>query len=799
MPKSHITVEDKILLHLSCFAPKNEFEAPAVLTQPGIAGAIGVKRSHVSQSLKRLKDREMVTERLAHVSGNRRRRKIYSLMENGVNHIVTLKEDLNRREVKYLAESGEIMTKTVQEITRITKASIIQVMNAIGADNTFDASHLQHLQGSESGETFVHFMERAPQLSRFHGRQKEVEEIATLIGDEGNSSVIVIHGIAGIGKTTLSLKIAEMCKGKRNVFWSKMHEWDSVRGILEPLAEFLNSTGRSKLKRYLENEPKPDIGEVYRILDNQLDEFNAIIIFDDFHKVREDNIPLFSMLLELFQDLNDLHMLITSREIPPFYDRRDVMVNKIVKEIKLGGLDLESSKHLIHGDELRFNKIYSLTGGHPLFMELMDMLQDTDTLMENVNQFIQGEILSKLGENEKQILSVLSVYTKPVMKEAFLQDNISYDVIDSLVNHSLINVIKNNYFELHDVIKEFFFHRLTDEERKNYDLKASEYYQEYEPRSIEVMHHLISAGEIDRTVDVAVIHGEEFISRGFLDELMNYISKIIYHDMEKEKVLKPAQKGELLYQKGKIHTVWREETKALEDYKASLKAFEENNDEENMAEACAHIAENYYDNGEIEMAIDYFARSIEILENLKEARKLEDLTKLDYDYYMSGIFLWEHDQLEEAIEMFLKRRSLLKEIDQDTYDVDFSISKIYYELNKTDRAMEYIESCLSQGRFSFDNQKLCEIYTIKGNILMASKKKKAIECFDTCLALANESNNLYYKRNSLKKMAELYKKSNPKKAKKYSDEAKTIYEELSDRHMDDVDIVPVPLRTEMSK
>jgi len=794
MPKSHITVEDKILLHLSCFAPKNEFEAPAVLTQPGIAGAIGVKRSHVSQSLKRLKDRGMVAERLAHVSGNRRRRKIYSLLGDGMNHITSLKDELNLREVKYIAESGEVLTKTVKEITQITKASIIQVMNSISDDNAFDASLLQHLKESESGETYVYFMERAPQLTRFHGRQEEIENLMEFITGDSDASTIIIHGIAGIGKTTLSLKLADMFRGKCNVFWSKIHEWDSIRGILEPLAEFLTNCGRVKLKRYLEDKPKPEIWEIYSILENQLDEFVAIVIFDDFHKIRKENIPLFSMFLELIQNMENLYMIVTSRDIPSFYDRRDVMVKKVVKEIKLGGLDPESSKQIIHGGEARFRKIYSLTGGHPLFMELMDMLDETDTLMDNVNQFIQGEILSKLGSDERHILSVLSVYNKPVMKEAFLQEKASYSTIDSLVNHSLINVIKNNYFELHDVIKEFFYHRLTQEDRRAYHMAAAEYYKKYAPSSIEIMHHMIAAGELDMAVAVAVEHGEEFISRGFLDELMKYITDIIYHDMKTERVLKPAQKGELLYQKGKIHTVWREEDKALEEYKASLKAFEENNDRENMAVACAHIAENYYDNGEIKKAIDYFGRSLGILEELKADGLLEDFSKLDYGYYMSGIFLWEHNQLKEAIDMFLKRRALLSDMGQDIQDVDFSISRIYYELGENEKAMEYIESCLNHGRFRFESQKLCEIYTIKGNILMdEGKRTKSIECFETCLALANEVDNLYFKRNALMKLGELYSTSNKRKSAKYLKEADQIGEEVAEKHMKEINIVPVPL------
>ncbi len=80
------TVKQRIVNYLARYSEK-VFEAYAYSTLPwevcqeGIAEGIGVTRPHVALRLRDLIDEDIVSERLAHVEGSHRKRKVYYLNE----------------------------------------------------------------------------------------------------------------------------------------------------------------------------------------------------------------------------------------------------------------------------------------------------------------------------------------------------------------------------------------------------------------------------------------------------------------------------------------------------------------------------------------------------------------------------------------------------------------------------------------------------------------------------------------------------------------------------------------------
>ncbi len=73
-------MREKILVHLAPYSRfVEEFECPEEMSQAGISVAIGKSRAHATLELNRMKEAELVTERLAHVKGARSKRKTYTL------------------------------------------------------------------------------------------------------------------------------------------------------------------------------------------------------------------------------------------------------------------------------------------------------------------------------------------------------------------------------------------------------------------------------------------------------------------------------------------------------------------------------------------------------------------------------------------------------------------------------------------------------------------------------------------------------------------------------------------------
>ena len=82
----HVTIRERILLHLSRFKMVNEEEVynlPFDLTQDGIAAALGISRAHSSLELKKLRVSGKVRENQVHVIGSGIRRKVYYLEPDG--------------------------------------------------------------------------------------------------------------------------------------------------------------------------------------------------------------------------------------------------------------------------------------------------------------------------------------------------------------------------------------------------------------------------------------------------------------------------------------------------------------------------------------------------------------------------------------------------------------------------------------------------------------------------------------------------------------------------------------------
>lgn len=94
-------------------------------------------------------------------------------------------------------------------------------------------------------------METAPKLKYFFGRKDELHKISEFMSSETHR-ILVIRGIAGIGKTALISKILGLYgKEKKNVLYMKVYPYSTPGGLLSRLAEFLQKLGRGKLSKYL--------------------------------------------------------------------------------------------------------------------------------------------------------------------------------------------------------------------------------------------------------------------------------------------------------------------------------------------------------------------------------------------------------------------------------------------------------------------------------------------------------------------------------------------------------------------
>jgi len=79
-----LTVGERIMLHLARFSKyQDDYDVPLDVSQDGISSALRISRAHAAIELKKLKNGEDVTERLAHIRKGKNRRKVYFLTMRG--------------------------------------------------------------------------------------------------------------------------------------------------------------------------------------------------------------------------------------------------------------------------------------------------------------------------------------------------------------------------------------------------------------------------------------------------------------------------------------------------------------------------------------------------------------------------------------------------------------------------------------------------------------------------------------------------------------------------------------------
>lgn len=826
----NLTIEDGILLHLHQFSIfEDEFDVPFEITQSGIAEAIGIRRSHVSYSLKDLKRKGHVFEQLAHIQDNLRKRKVYFLTPSGKDYAQKLRNNVGQKKIQFKKKSGQVITVKLSDLNKHLGVTIpiSQLISYLSPEGYLDYQEvMQLIRTSEKLKEIkkvefkpVKFIDNMTQPTRFIGRREELTRIKAWINDK-LPQIIIIKGIPGIGKTTLASKIIsdKVSKGDVSLFWYRIHEWDTLRGILADLAEFLSELNISNLKSYLASHTSIELPEIKKIIEIDFKTLNVIMVFDDFQKINKSLYQLFSLFIEILGlgKSPDVKILILTRGETKVYDRRQVAIKKLVAEFELGGLNSNDSKHLLNLDNItdsEFKKIYKITEGHPLSIELIaiDMksridesyigvnLEELFKDQHDINRYIREEIFLRLSTNEKKLLNLISVFRYPVPTKAILIDKkIDYESIDSLLSKSLIHETTSDY-DVHELVKEFFYRRLPIQHKIKCHKEAAKYYSSklsvtdeqmgdnvvLDPKAaIEAQYHYLNANNQTKAASLIVEFGTELINQGFTEELGAILKKLNPKEISKNMWV------EILIHKGNILTIngdWDtalgcfqdsyEMCKKLNDNCGIARAFNaigaiyyrkgdwkkarkyydqglifatKENDIKNCSKLYSNIALIHWGNNELSQAVDLTKKSLQL------SKKLSDKQGIARSYNNLGIIYWEERKLDEAISAFNKSLKLSEELDDKhtiaiLYD---NLGEVYRLKGNQARAVKFYERSLKISKELGFKWQIAEIYSNLGSIFKVSNKSKS----DYYLKAALELYTALGAKREVEKVKEIIKK-----------------------------------------
>jgi DNA-binding MarR family transcriptional regulator len=531
----NLTLGMRILLHLSAFDPSREaYDLPADVTQQGIADALGVRQSDVSRAVARMKADGQVEERISSIgpgrAGRKQRLKVYFLSGTGREMAQSLAARLQELVVTLppAEGGGEQRRVPLREVNRAlgTGHPLLRLAGMVSPEGALVPPAPRPAPGHEGA------MPGPPRT--FVGRTGELSALLDRIRN-GPEAVLVVTGIAGVGKTALAGRLLSELGGRPG-FYFRVRGWADAGRLLGALGDFLQRSGRRRLAALLRKAGPPPGDGVAEALRRDLDGLGAVLVLDDFHE--SDGQP---ELVQLARELSDIvgalrppcRLLIFSRTAPGFYDLRDIRVRRAVWELALDGLDETSSRELAAASGVpaeAASAVFRSTRGHPLSILLLGGVPGSPGGPADHRQFIQEEVIGRIPAGERSMLQLLSVLRRPESSAFVLgmsDDALAFDALSALVSRSLAQLSGGGY-EVHDMVRGAAYGRLPETARRGLHARAAALYLKAggAEAGAEAVHHFLRGGEPDRAAQLLLSLGGELIAGGRLEECRSLLDLV---------------------------------------------------------------------------------------------------------------------------------------------------------------------------------------------------------------------------------------------------------------------------------
>lgn len=454
--KVNVPVQDRVMLHLL----ENDVQADRYfvgpeLTRPGIAESCALHPPNVSRTMRELLKKNMVSEHTRNIKGDDRRQKTWQLTDEGREKVIQIKQKLSSTMIVIRDSNGDLLELEAATVPdRLdTSISLLQVLmhaqhegvltygdirfgaitNRSDEENTSSPGRLKALTGVHAT-----YNNQPPETRVVHGRNEQFTDLEEWFNER--KPCMVVHGIAGIGKSTLVAHWLNQQMEKTpnlSVCWYPCQPWDTSLGLATSLLHRFGIDESHDPYNLIETLPLNPGGQVNvdmlrrrllayltdarTIRERFKDEPGGpppywLIVLDDVHHIEENSAELLGAMLQISQQ-SPLRIMMISRSRPSVYDRRDVHTRDLVSELALKGLSKNEMEDWMKELEISedLEAVFQKTGGHPLALELFELYGQSVHI--DWLQFLDDEILFKLPEAEKRLLTNLANYDKPLTWE----------------------------------------------------------------------------------------------------------------------------------------------------------------------------------------------------------------------------------------------------------------------------------------------------------------------------------------------------------------------------------------------
>lgn len=303
----------------------------------------------------------------------------------------------------------------------------------------------------------------------FLGRKEELDRLAEL--SRSGSSVTLLDGPPGMGKTALVSRHLRTAKRGRVPFWFSVRSASSSRQFVSALAHALSFLGSPQLAYYAQLPRNPISREVADLAARALNAQALVAVLDDFQNAGPDLKHFFTEFISAMTSRGDHKFYILSQ------DAIALELGQLpTQRLTVTGLDRASAHELTDrqgGLGERFETIYQSTLGSPLLLQLAVSNPDIHTDAARLPE----AVVKRLPASEIRAILPAAIANEPLPESFLAEDSgLTPARLDDLVRMGILHRGLQDRIEVLQVVRSALLARVGPGDERAAHLQLARFY-----------------------------------------------------------------------------------------------------------------------------------------------------------------------------------------------------------------------------------------------------------------------------------------------------------------------------------